>query len=143
MYAQHSIKGKIINKEEFSDQNTGLYKILIEIPMENNNNFIGQPCEALIKSKKNIYLAKVPEKSVFFDNGQMAVFIIIDNHAIKRNVIVEKSDNNYLYVSGLPESFTLITDEANVLNNGDIVMANKIYENKNNLKNKNKKTEGV
>ena len=121
-----SLQGKIINKEEFSDQNTGLFKIIIEVPVEQNNNFIGQPCQALIKSKKSVYLAKVPEKSVFFDNGQMAVFIVIDNHAVKRNVVVENSEDEYLYVSGLPKKFVLITDEANVLNNGDLIMANKI-----------------
>jgi hypothetical protein len=122
-----SLKGKIVNKEQFSDQNTGLFKIIIEIVVEENNNFIGQPSQALIKSKRNVYLAKVPEKSVFFDNGEMAVFLVIDNHSVKRNVVVENAEDNFLYVSGLPKKFILITDEANVLNNGDLIMANKTY----------------
>ena len=120
------LKGKIKNKEQFSEQNTGLFKVLIEIPLETMNNLIGQPAQGVLKTKQTIYLTKVPEKAVFFDRGQMAIFMIIDNQAVKRVVNVEKSQDDWLYVSGLPQECTIITDEANVINNGDLVQENKI-----------------
>jgi hypothetical protein len=103
-----------------------LFKVLIHLEVDANNHLIGQPAQGSLKTKKTMYLTKVPEKAVFFDRGQMAVFIIIDNQAVKRVVQVERSDNDHLYVSGLPESCTLITDEANVINNGDLVQENSI-----------------
>jgi hypothetical protein len=120
------VTGKVITKELFSEQNTGLYRILISIDVESQNNLIGQPAQAIIKSKKTTYLTKIPEKSIFFDNGKMAVFIIIKHQAIKRNIVVEKAEGQWVYVTGLPQECVIITDEANVLNNGDFVKPNKI-----------------
>ena len=39
---------------------------------------------------------------------------------------MEKAQNDRLLVSGLPEKATIITDEANVINNGDLVQENKM-----------------
>jgi multidrug efflux system membrane fusion protein len=120
------LSGKIKNKEQFSEQNTGLFKVLIHIPLETTHNLMGQPAQAILKTKQTIYLTKVPEKAVFFDKGQMAVFMIIDNQAVRRVVNVEKAQDDWLFVSGLPQECTIITDEANVINNGDLVQENKI-----------------
>lgn len=135
------LKGKVISKELFSEQNTGLYKILINVQVESNNNLIGQPAQSIIKSKKTTFLTKIPEKSIFFDNGQMAVFIIIKNQAVKRNIVVQKADGKFVYVTGLPEECTIVTDEANVLNNGDFVKANKIINIEKDIEDEDKKDE--
>ena len=117
-------QGKVIAKEPFTDNNVGVFKIFIQFAPKNNHNFIGQSVSLKLRGLGEEYYMQIPEKSVFFDGGNMCVFIIQQNQAIRRNIKIVKSKKGVVTITGLDRKASIIVDEANVINNGDFVAPN-------------------
>jgi RND family efflux transporter MFP subunit len=118
------LQGKVVAKDPFADNNVGVFKVFIQVKAPNNNHLIGQSVSLKISGTGEQYYMQVPEKAVFFDGGKMCVFIIQESQAVRRNIRIEKSKKGILTITGLDKKATIIVDEANVINNGDIVSPN-------------------
>jgi multidrug efflux pump subunit AcrA (membrane-fusion protein) len=102
--------GEVINIVQAPDKQSGTYSAEIKIsnPIDNNKYYIGQSVKAYIDNgeKSGIW---IPITSILND-GQDYVYIAENGRAVRKNVTLEDTNENEVYVEGLDLGENLITE---------------------------------
>lgn len=124
------LRGKIVNKENFSESQNGSIKIKIEIDYNDVSDeishqiILSQPVEVEISTNTPIQACQIPEKSTFLENGIKSVFVAQDGSAVLLNIKVVKAMDDKLIVEGIGNGQMLIIEGAKSIYNGDLVITN-------------------
>jgi len=99
--------GKIININQAPDENSRTFNIDIIINEENKNFYIGSICnvEIIIGTREDIWI----EIPYILNDGKDYVYIVENNIAVRKNIVINEIKNDKASVNGLYNEAILIT----------------------------------
>lgn len=119
-YGAKIIEGQIKSISDVLDSNSLLYKVNIYIPQNSIPSYSIIKVDIKVGKKNGV---KIPIKAVLND-GLPFVFIVEDDHAVKRKVSIIGYDKEYVFVEGISNKEKIITVGNKVLRGGERVNIN-------------------
>jgi multidrug efflux pump subunit AcrA (membrane-fusion protein) len=97
--------GKVVRKGEFINPNTQSVPVYIK-PDKNNSLYYGMYVQAKIEFEDTEMVGKIPRRAIFNSDE---IFKVLDDSTLKTiSINVRSSDDNYFYVTNLPDSTLIV-----------------------------------
>ena len=106
------------------DPNSETNTHTLKIRLASNGLFSGQLAVANLPGQRYEKANVIPISSILYEDNLSYIFVVVDNHVVKKKVRLIERFNNFQIIEGVESGITIVSKDVSSLTDGQVIIAN-------------------